>query len=79
MLRNAVLLIWHVTPLRKQKVILGSLKGSLGSQKWFFHGIAVKTPFWELYFKECIGPNDSMDVKGSLRNDANKETLFLKV
>ncbi len=31
-----------------------SLKGSLGNQNWFFYGIAVKTPFWKLYFEVIL-------------------------
>lgn len=27
-----------------------SLKGSLENPKWFFDGITVKQPFWNLYF-----------------------------
>lgn len=28
-----------------------SLEGSFGNPKWFFYAIAVKTPFWTIFFK----------------------------
>ncbi len=35
----------------KKKIKNGLLKGSLGNQKRFFYGIAVKTALWKLYFE----------------------------
>ncbi len=60
------------------------LKGSLENHKWFFYGITVKTPFWNLYFlrvykEPFVELKDSMDVKDSSWNHVcPKEPLFFK-